>query len=556
MSAPADSYDFVIIGSGVGGLTAALAAKAAGLTCVVLEKTDKVGGSTALSGGVIWVPNNPVMKREGIEDSLESAREYLEACARSGGPSSTSARREAFLREGSQAIAFLESCGMKFACATGVADYHQGDYPGGHELTRSLVAQVYDLNHLGEWAGSLRRHPPGREVPAMMHELAPIAMCGKTVKSAVAHLRIGGRMLRNRIGARLVGLGAAVQGRMLEIVIRERIPVLSSTPVTDLLHDDERVSGVVAMVGGKSVRIAARRGVLIAAGGFARNARMRSEYHRQPSSVQWTMSNPGDTGEMIEAAIGLGAATANMDMCVWNPFGILPDGSLSFLSGDLRKPHIMLVDSEANRFVNEAGSYVAIGLAAYDRQDRAQAVPAWAIFDQQHRDKYRFGFVMPKKTPEEWYTRGYMLRANTLSELADRCGLDRDKLRTTVARFNGFSRSGVDDDYQRGRGAYERFYGDSRSKRNFCLGTIEKPPFYAVKVYQGDVGTYGGLVTDELSRVMRNDGRVIQGLYATGNSTASVHGRSYPGAGASIAASLVFGYVAACNAAKAQTEIR
>src|ERR1700685_641330 len=234
MSTFDQAYDFVIIGSGAGALTAALAASRTSQTCIVLEKTDKVGGSTALSGGVIWMPNNPVMKRLGITDSLDRARQYLNACASSGGPSSTPARREAFLQQGPRALEFLESLGMKFVCATGVADYHQAEYPGGHAQSRSIVAEIFDLNRLGSWANTLRRHPKGREVPVNLHELAPIAMCGKTLKSALAHVKVGARLMRNKAGRSLVGLGAAVQGRMLEIVLRERVPIRIAAPVGQL----------------------------------------------------------------------------------------------------------------------------------------------------------------------------------------------------------------------------------------------------------------------------------------------------------------------------------
>jgi 3-oxosteroid 1-dehydrogenase len=212
---------------------------------------------------------------------------------------------------------------------------------------------------------------------------------------------------------------------------------------------------------------------------------------------------------------------------------------------DLAKPHLIMVDQKGQRFTNESGSYMENGQRMY----AAGAVPAWVIMESRHRDRYPWAGAMGGQTPEAWFEAGYMKKAETIEGLASACALDPQALRRTVDRFNEFARTGKDLDFRRGDRAYDRVFADPTVKPNPCLGAIEKPPFYAVAVYPGDVGTFGGLLTDEHARVLTAQGVPIPGLYATGNSTASVMGRCYPGAGASIAASFVFGYIAAHDAA-------
>jgi 3-oxosteroid 1-dehydrogenase len=214
----------------------------------------------------------------------------------------------------------------------------------------------------------------------------------------------------------------------------------------------------------------------------------------------------------------------------------------------MAKPHSIVVDQGGERYMNEATSYVDVGNAMYARNEQTPAIPSWYIVDSRHRRRYRFGGLPPGSPPAHWLSSGYMIEAATLAELARKCGIDAERLDATVKRFNQFALAGVDEDFGRGASAYNRFFGDPSHKPNASLGTIEKGPFYAVKLYPGDVGTSGGLVTDEFARVLRKDGTFIPGLYAAGNAAAPVVGASYPGAGASIASSLVFGFVAARHA--------
>jgi 3-oxosteroid 1-dehydrogenase len=338
------------------------------------------------------------------------------------------------------------------------------------------------------------------------------------------------------------------------------IPIWTETPVVDLIALAGRVVGVVAVRNGQRVNIRANDGVLINAGGFARNSELRNRWQRAPISNTWTNANDGDTGEMIEAAMKLGAATENLDLSIWVPCSRYPDGrpapNTTLADGtvlnhmhviDISKPHLIVVNARGQRFGNESGSYMEFGERMYE----FGPPPCWVIMDRRNRDWYPWGLARPGHIPQTWLDTGYFIRAASLVELATKCGIDPVGLRATVDRFNSFCATGRDVDFNRGGRAYDRFGGDFTVAPNPNLGAIDEAPFYATALFPGDVGTYGGMVCDEHSRVLRGDGSVIEGLYATGNSTASVSGRYYIGAGTSIGASFVFGYIAALHAAGA-----
>lgn len=552
------SYDVVIVGSGGGAITAALVAKDAGLRPLIVEKQSKVGGSTGYSGGVLWVPNNPLLARGGIKDSYDRARQYLDASVGYAGPGSSPARRKAFLESGPEMLRYLMRRGMKFRWAKGWADYYD-DLPGGEPLGRSVVVPLFDLNRLGAWSNRLSRNP-GRSLPIGSEEGIDLYLMKRTWRGRLTTMRLGWRMFYQRMtGKRLIGSGGALQGRMLEIALREGIDILTDTPVSELIVENGRVAGLVAMRDGRPTRVTARRGVLLNVGGFSHNADMRRRFQPQPSSVNWTAANPGDTGEMILAAMDLGAATDCMDEAWWLMTSLGPDetpphGTIMrngartpFLHHlDISLPYSMLVDRTGHRFANEAGAYMEIGQRLYAREkETGRALPSYVIMDSRHREYYIWGTSAPGRTPWQWHESGYMKTADTIEELARQCDIDPVALAATVERFNSFARTGVDEDFGRGGRAFDRCHGDPTVKPNPNLGPIEKGPFHAFAIYPGDVGTAGGLVTDADARVLREDGSVIEGLYATGNCTASVVGRTYPAAGASIAAAFIFGYRAA-----------
>lgn len=557
-----DAYDLIVVGSGGGAIPAALVARQLGKRAVILEKMDKIGGSTSFSGGVWWVPNSPLLEEAGIPDSYERAREYFDAVVTYRGPGVTFARRDAFLKVAPRMISWLRDKGLKLRRPREDWPDYYDTAPGGLPAGRSLLAAPFDLKTLGVWRERLAIYPPMAALPMGADEFPTLFLMKRTGAGKRKAIRIGLLMLRDRLlGRQTVANGAAIQGRMLQIALREGLDIVRNAPVTSLVVEDGRVAGVVVTHEGIEKTIFAKA-VIINAGGYSHDAAFRTAVTDGPTGNQWTNANPGDTGEIIRAMIELGAATDCLDTAWWvltsrNVDGTWPEGAvwadgriLPFMHHlDISLPHLMMVDQDGRRFADESGAYMEIGERMYTRhRETGRAIPAWTIFDQRNRDRYPWGSAQPGQTPQQWIDSGYMKKADTLAELAALCGIDAAGLAAEVERFNGFCTTGIDEDYGRGSRAFDRAHGDPTVKPNPNLGAVEQGPFYAVAMYPGDVGTAGGVVTDEYARVLRDDGSTIPGLYAIGNSTASVFGRCYPGAGASIAASFTFGTIAAHHA--------
>ena len=305
--------------------------------------------------------------------------------------------------------------------------------------------------------------------------------------------------------------------------------------------------GIVVEKDGKPIRIRANKGVVLAAGGFDHNQAMREKYQKAPVNHEWSSGNPANTGDVIQAGMKIGGKIDLMDDAWWGPTSVPPNAPPMFHVGERSYPGGIMVNAAGKRFTNEAASYVEVVHAMYEKHTaEVPHVPATFIMDSRYRSKYIFGTLFPMQAiPESYFTSGYFKRADTIEELAKQCGMDSNTLAETIGRFNQFARSGVDEDFRRGDSAYDRYYGDPTVKPNPCLAPIEKPPFYAVQMVAGDLGTKGGLVMDEHARVLREDGSIIAGLYAVGNNSASVMGNTYPGAGSTIGPSMTFGYIAA-----------
>lgn len=537
--------DVVIVGSGGGGLAAALAAHEAGLVPLVLEKDRLFGGSTAMSGGVIWLPNNPLQHAAGVQDSREQAIRYLDALVKHRGPGTSAERREAYVDTSPEVYELLRRNGIQLERCEGWPDYHD-DLPGGCPRGRSMAADYFDTRELGEWSDRLRGGP--LPLPIKGTELRNLPLAKRTWFAKLVGLRLAARMAKAKFtGAKMVGMGAALQGRIMKALRDRGVRVELEAPVMGFIENGGRIEGVEACIRDRPVRVRARQAVLIAAGGFARNLELRQKFLRHPTS-DWSNANPGDSGEVLELAIAAGAATDALDAQVFVA-GSLPPGKdrpALHPPSDLGKPHIILVDDKGQRFCDEGGSYVATGEAMY----AAGAVPCWAIFESRARNRYFWAGARPGHIPPAWLEQNYLRTAPSLAELARLCGIDPAALQATVARFSANANKGIDPDFKRGQRAYDRWFGDPTCKPNPSLGPITQPPFYAVRIFPGDVGTFGGVVTDADGRVLRPDGSAIEGLYATGNTTASVFGRAYAGAGASIGASMVFGVRAARRIAR------
>jgi 3-oxosteroid 1-dehydrogenase len=561
MTAFDEFSDFVVVGSGGGSMCAGLVMRSSGKRVLILEKTALIGGTTSRSGGVMWIPNNPFLKRDGIEDSFEKASTYLDSV--SGGhadaPGASRERRQTYVTEAPAMVEFLGRQGVKLTRVQEWPDYYD-ERPGGLAQGRTVVAELFNVNELGAWKEKLRPSFIKAPVPANLEEMMELPALKRSWRVKFLLMKLVLRGVRAKLtGKEWVAGGAALQGRMLQAALRTGVEIRTDSPVSELVVEDGVVKGVVTVKEGRPWRVGARLGVLVNAGGFAHNQGMRDRY--QPGiSVKWTMAAPGDTGEMIEEMMRHGAAIAQMEERVGTQV-TLPPGALESefkptAQAVTAAPHAILVDQSGVRYMNEGGSYMAYCKGMLERHKSVPAIPSWAVFDSQYLSRYMLAGTMPGAAkPQRWYDEGYLKKAGSVTELARILKMDPATLQGTVERFNGFVAKNRDEDFNRGVRAYDRWLGDEFNKPSATLGSLAEPPFYAVPVHPGDVGTYGGVVTDEYARVLRKDGSVIAGLYATGVSTASVMGRAYPGAGSSVGPSFVWGYVAARHAgAEANTE--
>jgi len=536
-------YDIVIVGSGAAGMTAALTAAQLGRTAVVLEKTGYFGGSTARSGGGIWAPGNTVLRKAGVRDTPARASEYLAFVTGDDVPRE---RRDAYLENCSDMLDLvLARTPLKLTWVPGYADYYP-EAAGGAASGRSVEPVPFNGNRLG---GELARlNKPYLPVPdgmaIMQRDYRWLILGPRHPRAMLATAKVAARLARRRVlGQRMLSLGQALAAGLRAGLVSSGIPVWLDTPMTGLVTEHGRVTGVEVTRDGSPATVKARLGVLLACGGFEHNEEMRKLYQREPIGAEWTTGSPGNTGDGIIAGVAAGAALALMDDAWWGPTIPLPGGPY-FCLGERNLPGSMMVNSAGQRFVNECAPYVDAVHAMYE--PGIPYVPSWLIFDQRYRDTYAFISRAPRaRFSRRWYAAGAVFQAPSLAELAAQAGIDGEGLAKTAARFNDFARTGVDEDFRRGDSAYDRYYGDPRVRPNPNLAALVKPPFYAVKIVPGDLGTKGGLVTDPHARVLREDGSVIDGLYAAGNVSAAVMGRSYAGAGATIGPAMTFGYLAA-----------
>jgi 3-oxosteroid 1-dehydrogenase len=547
--------DLIAVGSGAAGLGAALSAAALGLHTLVVEAEDLVGGSTMRAGGGMWVPANHFMVEAGDLDGAAAALTYLEAVVGDEPPASTRARKEAFVHNAPRMIKFFETQGIKFRRTTGYPDYYP-DRPAGSTVGRGVESVIYDTSLLGEWADKLPPRVFPRNLPMGTLDVASIVLAKRTARGLARLTRIYAHHLVSMArGQSLIGGGGALVAQLLAQVLRRDIPVLLGTRVVELVQAEGRVLGVVAETGdGRRIRVKARRGVMLGAGGFARNGELRRRYQPDPVGADWTSAALGDRGDGLMLGESAGAATALLDEAWWGPAAILPPAnSAVFLVSERSKPGSLVVDRAGKRYFNESTDYVLAGQTMIRHDAEASAIPSYLLFDHRYRSRYPFGGLLPGRTPEELLASGFFTRADTIGGLAKLCDLPSDALVETIQRFNDFARSGVDHDFHRGENSYDTYYGDPRVKPNPCLAPLEVPPFYAVKIFPGDLGTKGGLVTDETGRVLGEDLQPIAGLYAAGNTSASVMGRRYPGPGATIAPALTFAWLAVQHAARPAT---
>ncbi|MFF3670748.1 FAD-binding protein [Microtetraspora malaysiensis] len=546
-----DEYDLIVVGSGGGGMTAALTAVECGLSVLVVEKGRMFGGSTGISGGGVWIPNNPTLRAKGHADSRESIRRYLDLLTAGRVPA---ARLDAYVDNGPAAMKLLgRSRWMRFFWTKGYADYHP-ELEGGRPLGRSVEPKPFDTRELGDDEKYQRpnsmKGPLGLWITSKdYHDLAMVKRTWRgRWASVVAAWRVSSNMVRRR---HMATGGRALVARLRMALKDAGVPLWLRTAMTELVVDESgAVTGVVAerrdaSGGARTVRLRGRKGVLLATGGFEHNPELRAKYLPEGGRDDHSMGARENTGDGILAGERLGAALDLMDDAWWMPAVRHPAGATIPLVSERCIPPSIIVSSEGKRFANESSPYVNF---VHD-QLAGGHVPVWFVMDAKARARYPFAQILPgMPIPKGFYDAGIAFHADTLEELAGKIGVPPGALSETVERFNGFARSGEDADFGRGGSAYDRYYGDPTLK-NPNIDVIDRAPFYAFRVEAGDLGTKGGLVCDEHSRVLREDGTVIDGLYATGNTSASVMGNEYAGPGATIGPSIVFGYIAARHAA-------
>lgn len=507
------AFDLVVVGAGAAGLLAAVAARRLGRTVLLVEADQLAGGSTAVSDGRLWLPANHLMAKLGVADSTAEADEYLTALLGPATPA-TSGRRDAFTRTAAKVARWLVSSHIPLSPVRGLPDHHS-DLPGGKPQGRVLQTQPIDRRVLGEW-DELLRPPDG-----------------------------GGRGPLGRVFARRRPTGTpgeALAAHLLHRATANGVEVWLDSPVVNLLSEADRVTGVVVRHQGAEVPVSAAA-VLLASGGFEHNQGLREEYLPLPTDAEWSTSAGRNDGDLLNLAVAHGAATTGLDDAWWVPV-MLADGTAHALDEARGKPHSLIVDSAGDRFFDEAAPANVAGRLLYERSRGVRAVPSFLVLDNKHRQKWPLGPWAPNSTPKKALEDGDIVRANTLNDLAQALGVDRAGLLGTVVRFNGFAGKGKDLDFKRGESAWDATTGEPGKRRNPSLGKVDKPPFWAVKVYPGDAGTKGGLVIDADSRVLRPDQTVIEGLYACGGAAASLFRGVSPAPGAALGAALVEAFLA------------
>ncbi|KAL4969924.1 3-ketosteroid 1-dehydrogenase helE [Aspergillus stella-maris] len=550
-----EETDLLIIGSGAGALTANLTAKSHGLRTILIEKQPTIGGASAISGGGLWIPCNPVSAGCGIKDSPDAVLQYLAAAVGNVGSASSIARRKAFVTHGPEMVSFLSKLGFKFMFTRGYPDYYP-DLPGamGKGGGRSIESVPFDVKKLGQWEEKL----PAPIMPVAI-STGDAALFTRMMSSPKALFQAMGKLvplvLKTLAGQRLASMGRGLVAQLLYLNLQNGASdIRLQTSLSKLIQgsNGEVLGAEVKSLSpstSTTTTIRAIHGILLAAGGFAQNPQMRQQYLPSLSTTSWTSSPKSDTGDAITEGIRIGALTSLMDDAWWGPTILDPvNFKPHFTLMERCLPHAFIVDSTGKRFMNEAKSYTDAGHDMYERNnvEGVTAIPAWLVMDENYRKRYSLGRLMARQRPsQEALDKKMIFMADSLEELAEEIGVDPTGLVETTKRYNGMSAKGVDEDFGKGRYAYNQFFGDPAVRPNSNMGPLTRPPYYAIAIWPGDLGTKGGLLTDDFQRVLGQDEEHIPGLFAIGNTAASIMGRTYLGAGSTLGPAMTHGFIAA-----------
>ncbi len=546
-----NEYDVIVVGSGGGALLSAVRANDLGMKVLVIEKSDQYGGTSATSGGALWIPLNGA-----IEDSYESAFTYLKAAAAG---TTTDSKIRAYLDSAKDMIRFVnERTSLRYQVSVGYADYYP-ELPCALDTGRAMEPAPFDGALLGEEIHKLRPTHPGATLMGIGMTIPESnAMATKASGWVWIVLKI---LLRYYLDMpwrfktkrdRRLCLGNALIGGLRHAMQVRNLPLWLNCPLESLISEDGRVQGVVAIKEGTPVILKARRGVILAAGGFERNQNMRDKYLPQPSRQEWSCTPKNlNTGDTILAAEAIGARLDNMHM-VWGTPTVrapaVPVQGQQAIFAERAFGGSIVVNKQGRRFVNEAISYDRFLDAMYaDHAQTGGCIPAWIVFDAKHRKNCPLGPLLPASAmpdamvPKEWFG-DFIFKNDTLEGLARQIGVNPAGLAESVQKNNVYAETGVDPDFHRGESAFDRYWSIKGLGPNPCLVAIDQAPYYAVRVDAGDTGTKGGPAINEDAQVLNQAGDPILGLYCIGNNAAAPLGRVYGGAGGTIGPGMVFGY--------------
>ena len=563
------TYDAVVVGSGNGALTAAILCHDGGANTLVLEKSDMFGGTSASSGGGVWIPNNRYAREaesQGIvpegfgPDNVDDARDYIQSMSPEG--LIRDEMIETYLTHGPKMIDYLHDYTrwVRYLNLRYYPDYFPHN-PGGRGGNRSMEPEPIGGKLLKKNLRRLRPQHPQTHMPGGINftQVEGQTLLGGLqgwksmgAKLVLRYLSDLPWRLYSRRDRRLTMGNAGIARLWLSLQDRE-VPMWSESPVTELLTAaDGRVEGVVVKRNGESLRIRATKGVILAAGGFERNQQMRESHLPSPTDSRWSGGNLANTGDLLQAAMDLGAATEQMDWAWWSPAAMVPtEEKARLMMIERSMPGSYTVNQQGQRFTNESQNYIDFVEDIFTQYRSGNpCIPCYMIFDADFRrnrpcNPLIQGKLMPDwMVPRSWWTPDFLTKGNSLRELAEKINIDASGLEDTQRQINAYSADGKDPDFQRGDSVYDRYYGDPEIKPNPCLGKLLKPPFYAMALYPGEMGTAGGLVIDTDGRVLNGEREPIPGLYATGNITAALLPR-YPGPGSTLGPAMTFGYLAA-----------
>ena len=551
--------DVLVVGTGNGGLTAAVCNWEMGTKDVlIIEKQDKVGGTSATSGGGIWIPNSHYAKEAGAEDNLQDAKSYLMNTL--FGEDVPEEMIDTYLEKSPEMLKFLhDRTDVRYESLAEYPDYYT-NMEGAREGHRSLEPAPIMASELGAnwknmtWTHFMMRMFNRIHFTQVEAHLLMVQLPGwKKLLARLMwdYIRDIPWRLKTPISRRLA-CGSAGVARLYLSVLKREIPLEFNTQMVELIADGDTVLGAVIECNGQRQRVRAAKGVILASGGFEKNQALREQYLPAPTNTTWSAGNPGNEGDALLAGLELGAKTRLMNDAWWTTTLCVPDEPAPRLAiMEKSFPGSCVVNRDGKRFANESQNYMAFQKDLFKTHTEEHPnAPAWHVFDATFRENFMVGPLMTKamkpdsQIPKKWFDEGFVAKADTIRELAGMLGIDADGLEETIGKMNHYAVTGKDEDFGRGDAAYDRYYADPAIKPNPCLAPIVKAPFYAMRIEAGDFGTLGGLDTDTVARVRKADGGVFEGLYAVGNCSAAIL-PTYPGPGATLGPAMTMAYQAA-----------